>query len=84
VQQVKCEECGGRIDPTEPGHYKSPDERFVHSVCFEEGEPSKVLDLYEEHPFKEQTSIQYGCGHFAEGPPLHLPDYCPECEVPAP
>ena len=84
VQIVECEECGGDIDSTQPGHYKSPDERFVHSVCFEEGEPSKVLDLYEEHPFKEQTMVQYGCGHFAEGPPLHLPEHCPECEVPAP
>jgi len=83
VQIVDCEECGGNIDPTQPGHYKSPDERFVHSVCFEEGEPSKVVDM-KKNPFKEQTTVQYGCGHFSKGPPLHLPEECPECGVPTP
>lgn len=85
VELEECAECGGYIDPTEPGHYKSADdETFLHSVCFEEGEPSKVLDLLDEKPFKQQRSRQYGCGHYAHGPPADLPDECPECEVPAP
>ena len=81
----ECAECGGPIDTTEPGHYKSADdEMFVHSVCFEEGEPSKILDLLDEYPFKRQTGRQYGCGHYAHGPPTKFPAKCPECEVPAP
>ena len=85
VELEECAECGGHIDPTEPGHYKSADdETFVHSVCLEEDEPSKVLDLLDEHPFTRQGARQYGCGHYAHGPPADLPEECPECEVPAP
>lgn len=85
VEHEKCARCGGRIDPTEPGHYKSvDDETFLHSVCFQEGEPSKVLDLTDEYSFKEHVPRQYGCGHTASGPPIKLPTECPECEVPAP
>lgn len=85
LEHEKCAECGGRIDPTEPGHYKSADdETFVHSVCFNDGSPSEVLNLIDEYPFKEQIPRQYGCGHTAHGPPINLPAECPECEVPAP
>lgn len=80
----ECAECGGRIDSEEPGHYKSADEVFVHSVCYEEGDPSSVLDLTDEYPFTEMVPIQYGCGHLATGPPIRLPTECPKCGVPAP
>lgn len=82
----KCERCGGFIDAGEPGHYKSPDERFVHKVCFEEGEPPEepVVDLTDEHPFEEQVPKQYNCGHYAQGPPRRLPTECPDCGVGAP
>ncbi len=80
-----CERCGGKLRADLPGCYKSPSEIFVHKVCFEEGEPGDpVLDLSDEHPFKEHVPIQYQCGHYADGPPRHLPEECPECEVPAP
>ena len=81
---VDCERCSAPIDTEEPGHYKSPDERFIHRVCYEGDGPEKVLDLSGEHPFKEQVPKTYNCGHYAEGPPLHLPRECPECGVKAP
>ena len=79
-----CERCGSPVNAGKEGYYKSPDEQFVHKVCYEEGEPSEVLNLIDEHPFMEQVPKTYNCGHHAHGPPRHLPDECPECGVPAP
>lgn len=73
-----CEECGGSIDTTSPNYYKTPDERFKHVVCYEEGGPGDyVLNIAEDYPEKAYVNRQYQCGHTAYGPILELPDRCP-------
>lgn len=73
-----CEECGGSIDVTSPNYYKTPDERFKHVVCHEEGGPGDyVLNLAEENPSKACVNRQYQCGHIAYGPVTELPERCP-------
>lgn len=42
-----CEECGHPIDLNQPGYYKTPDERFWHEECHEDGEKS-ADDVYED------------------------------------
>lgn len=75
-----CEECSGPVDTNEPGHYKSPDERFRHGVCHEKGVPDGyVLNNASEYPMMASVNRQFNCGHVAYGPPRELPTECPEC-----
>ena len=79
----ECEICGGPVDTNEPGHHKSPDERFRHRVCHERGEPPEgyIREYVEEATSGNFACVnrQYNCGHVAYGPTGILPHRCPEC-----
>jgi hypothetical protein len=59
----------------------SPDERFKHVDCHEEGGPGDyVLNIADDHSEQASVNRQYQCGHVAYGPPSELPDRCPHEE----
>lgn len=33
VEEPDCRHCGEPVDPLEPGHYKSPGDKFAHADC---------------------------------------------------
>lgn len=77
----ECEICGGNVDANAPGHYKTPDERFRHRVCHEDGQlDGYVLNLAADYPDMCSQNRQFNCGHVAYGPPRHLPHECPRCK----
>lgn len=77
----ECEVCDAPLDANEPGHFKSPDERFRHARCHKSGEPPSepVLNIAADHPSKASVNKTFNCGHYAYGPQLNLPSKCPEC-----
>ena len=78
-----CEICGGPVDTNEPGHHKSPDERFRHHICHENGAPPSgyVEEFVDEAQEMQAACVnrQYNCGHVAYGPVGLLKHKCPEC-----
>lgn len=74
-----CEECGGSIDTSAAGYYKSPSERFKHGLCHENGSPPPQYELAENHEFETHTNRQYNCGHVLYAPPKRQPMVCPVC-----
>jgi len=77
--QDVCEECGGSIDTTLPGYYKSPSELFKHELCHENGSPPPQYELAENHDYETHTNRQYNCGHVLYAPPKRQPTVCPVC-----
>lgn len=79
----ECEVCGGPVDTNEPGHFKSPDERFRHQVCHELGEPPEgYVEEFKDEAWEMSAACvnrQYNCGHVAYGPVGLLKYQCPEC-----
>lgn len=80
-----CEVCGGPVDLNQPGYHKSPNEKFWHHLCAENGEPPEgyVKDVAAEYPELCSTNQQYQCGHLVFGPYFEQPDKCPECGMDA-
>lgn len=74
-----CEECGGHIDTHDAGYYKTPNEKFKHGLCHEEGEFPGNYELDENHDHEVHTNRQYNCGHNLYAPPKRQPMYCPVC-----
>lgn len=76
-----CDGCGGEVDTHEPGVYKTPDERFKHTLCEELGTIPPQYELADASDHATHTNTQYKCGHVLYGPPIEAPEDCPVCNV---
>ncbi len=76
----QCEVCGGSIDSYDAGYFKSPDERFRHALCHENGEaPQEYVLKASEDETDCCVNHQYNCGHTVYLPMNKRPMVCPEC-----
>lgn len=80
----ECTICDRLVDSNEPGHFKSPDERFQHAVCHESGTPpnTPIEDLSSDDPQQWDVTRQYNCGHYSYGLRRKLSERCPTCDSP--